>query len=170
MKVLAGWRRIPSFVLRHKESHHERSHPVVSSRKAESGSGDPVSRFIPAFAKTTVATGTVTRIELVPARRSITIRDLLTHTAGISYGAQTVAALYAEKGFGPAAGFGWYTADKDEPICATMERLGSLPFVAQPGEAYVYGYNTDILGCVVERLPECRSMSSSVRASRRRSA
>ena len=32
-----------------------------------------------------------------------------------------------------------------------MERLGTLPFVAQPGEAYVYGYNTDILGCVVER-------------------
>ena len=32
-----------------------------------------------------------------------------------------------------------------------MERLGTLPFVAQPGEAYVYGYNTDILGCVVEK-------------------
>ena len=32
-----------------------------------------------------------------------------------------------------------------------MERLGTLPFVAQPGEAWVYGYNTDILGCVVER-------------------
>jgi CubicO group peptidase (beta-lactamase class C family) len=33
-----------------------------------------------------------------------------------------------------------------------MERLGSLPFVAQPGEAWVYGYNIDILGCVVERV------------------
>ncbi len=32
-----------------------------------------------------------------------------------------------------------------------MERLGTLPFVAQPGEAFVYGYNTDILGCVVEK-------------------
>jgi CubicO group peptidase (beta-lactamase class C family) len=32
-----------------------------------------------------------------------------------------------------------------------MERLASLPFVSQPGEAWVYGYNTDILGCVVER-------------------
>ena len=32
-----------------------------------------------------------------------------------------------------------------------MERLGTLPFVAQPGEAWVYGYNTDMLGCVVER-------------------
>jgi CubicO group peptidase (beta-lactamase class C family) len=33
-----------------------------------------------------------------------------------------------------------------------MDRLGTLPFVAQPGEAFVYGYNTDILGCVVERV------------------
>lgn len=32
-----------------------------------------------------------------------------------------------------------------------MERLATLPFAAQPGEAFVYGYNTDILGCVVER-------------------
>ncbi|MEO7963010.1 MAG: serine hydrolase, partial [Gemmatimonadaceae bacterium] len=54
-------------------------------------------------------------------------------------------------GLGPAAGWGWYTADKDEPICTTMERLASLPFVSQPGEAWVYGYNSDILGCVVER-------------------
>jgi CubicO group peptidase (beta-lactamase class C family) len=62
-----------------------------------------------------------------------------------------VASLYEAKGFGPAAGFGWYTADKNEPICVSMERLGTLPFVAQPGEAWVYGYNTDILGCVVEK-------------------
>jgi CubicO group peptidase (beta-lactamase class C family) len=33
-----------------------------------------------------------------------------------------------------------------------MERLATLPFVSQPGEAFVYGYNTDILGCVVERV------------------
>jgi CubicO group peptidase (beta-lactamase class C family) len=33
-----------------------------------------------------------------------------------------------------------------------MERLGSLPFIAQPGEAWVYGYSTDVLGCIVERV------------------
>ena len=89
---------------------------------------------------------------IVPAKRPITIRDLLTHTAGISYGTEPlVASLYEAKGLGPAAGNGWYTADKNEPICETMERLGTLPFVAQPGEAFVYGYNTDILGCVVEK-------------------
>jgi len=111
-----------------------------------------VSRFIPAYARTTVATRVDTGRVIAPAKRQITIRDLLTHTAGISYGTDRhVAALYEAKGLGPAAGFGWYTADKGEPICATMERLATLPFVAQPGEAWVYGYNTDILGCVVER-------------------
>jgi CubicO group peptidase (beta-lactamase class C family) len=112
----------------------------------------PVSDFIPTFAKTTVMTKVETGTAPVPARRAITIKDLLTHTAGISYGTDaSVSALYEAKGLGPAAGYGWYTADKEEPICDTMERLGTLPFVAQPGESYVYGYNTDILGCVVER-------------------
>jgi CubicO group peptidase (beta-lactamase class C family) len=113
---------------------------------------EPVSRTIPTFAKTTVAVANGSGVSFVPAKRAITIRDLLTHTAGISYGTNaSVAAQYEQKGLGPAAGFGWYTADKDEPICQSMERLGTLPFVAQPGEAWVYGYNTDILGCSVER-------------------
>src|SRR5437870_5483376 len=105
------------------------------------GLDDPVSRFIPSFANTTVAMKSDTGVSIVPAKRRITIRDLLTHTAGISYGTNaSVASQYSAKGLGPAAGYGWYTADKDEPICDTMERLGSLPFVAQPGEAWVYGY------------------------------
>jgi CubicO group peptidase (beta-lactamase class C family) len=113
---------------------------------------DPVSLFIPAFAKTTVTAETNGAVHAVPAKRAITIRDLLTHTAGISYGTGRLEApLYEAKGLGPAAGFGWYTADKDEPICETMERLASLPFAAQPGETYVYGYNTDVLGCVIEK-------------------
>jgi CubicO group peptidase (beta-lactamase class C family) len=117
------------------------------------GINEPVGNFIPTFKKTTVAVkddnGGVT---MAPARRAITIADLLTHTAGISYGTDaTVSSMYSAKGLGPAAGNGWYTADKDEPICDTMERLGMLPFVAQPGTAFVYGYNTDILGCVVEK-------------------
>jgi CubicO group peptidase (beta-lactamase class C family) len=33
-----------------------------------------------------------------------------------------------------------------------MERLGTLPFVSQPGERWVYGYNIDVLGCIVERI------------------
>jgi CubicO group peptidase (beta-lactamase class C family) len=45
----------------------------------------------------------------------------------------------------------WYFADKDEPIGPIMERLAALPFDAQPGERYVYGFATDILGAVVEK-------------------
>ncbi len=116
------------------------------------GINEPVSRHIPAYAHTTVAARNEGEMKVAPAKRPVTIRDLLTHTAGISYGTgPDVAALYEAKGLGPAAGFGWFTADKDEPICDTMERLATLPFASQPGEAWVYGYNTDILGCVVER-------------------
>src|SRR3954468_13673510 len=116
------------------------------------GLGDPVSRYIPSFARTGVAMPGASGATIVAAKRPITIRDLLTHTAGISYGTEPqVATQYEAKGLGPAAGLGWYTADKSEPICDTMERLGTLPFVAQPGEAWVYGYNTDVLGCVIER-------------------
>jgi CubicO group peptidase (beta-lactamase class C family) len=116
------------------------------------GINQPVGDFIPTFKKTTVLSRDAAAAGPVPARRPITIADLLTHTAGISYGTDPqVRDLYAPKGLGPNAGNGWYTADKDEPICETMERLGTLPFVSQPGAAFVYGYNTDILGCVVEK-------------------
>ncbi|ALO47389.1 serine hydrolase domain-containing protein [Pseudohongiella spirulinae] len=113
---------------------------------------DPVSRFIPEYASTTVAVQSGDDVTIVPARRQITLFDLLTHTAGISYGTQAhIAELYRAEGLGTQAGNGWYTADKDEPVCTTMERLAGLPFISQPGEAWVYGYNTDVLGCVAER-------------------
>ncbi len=115
------------------------------------GINEPVGHFISSFTKTTVLSKEGDG-KPVAAKRAITIADLLTHTAGISYGNDPqVADLYREKGLGPAAGNGWYFADKDEPICETIERLGTLPFVSQPGEAFVYGYNTDILGCVIEK-------------------
>ncbi len=115
--------------------------------------GDPVWRFLPSFRDARVAVRADTGITLVPVRRAITIRDLLTHTAGISYGTDSlVQDAYRAAGLGPAAGYGWYFADKTEPICTTMDRLGTLPFVAQPGTRWVYGYSTDILGCVVERV------------------
>jgi CubicO group peptidase (beta-lactamase class C family) len=115
---------------------------------------DKAGKWIPTFAQTSVGTkaDNGTGLTLVAAKRPITIKDLLTHTAGISYGQEPeLAPVYQAKGLGPAAGFGWYFADKDEPICTTMERLGTLPFKAQPGDAFVYGYNTDILGCIVEK-------------------
>ena len=47
---------------------------------------DPASRYIPGFAKTMVAVAGEGDVKVVPARRQLTVRDLLTHTAGISYG------------------------------------------------------------------------------------
>jgi CubicO group peptidase (beta-lactamase class C family) len=117
------------------------------------GLNDPAGRYISTFMKTTVAVPNGGELTTVPARRAITIKDLLTHTAGVSYGEDPlIAEAYKSKNLGPVTGRGWYTADKDEPICTTMERLGTLPFVTQPGEAWVYGYNTDILGCIAEKV------------------
>ena len=126
---------------------------MMLAEEGKLGLGDPVSRYIPAYQRTTVAMRTDTGRAIVRATRAITVRDLLTHTAGISYGSDSIVApLYSAQGLGTAAGYGWYTADKDEQICTTMERLATLPFVAQPGERWVYGYATDVLGCVVERV------------------
>ncbi|MFO7692003.1 MAG: serine hydrolase domain-containing protein [Vicinamibacterales bacterium] len=114
---------------------------------------DPVSKYLPAFKQTTVAvppppgTPGAGRYGVVPAKRAINIRDLLTHTAGISYGQGSLA----EAEYKAAGIFGWYLSDRKEPIVPLMERLAALPFDAQPGERFVYGYNTDILGAVVEK-------------------
>ncbi len=116
------------------------------------GLSDPVSRYIPSFKKTTVFAppppGAVagTPASVVPAKREITVRDLLTHTSGISYGWGV-----AEPQYKAANVLGWYFADKAEPIAVTVERLAGLPFEAQPGEKYVYGFSTDVLGVVVEK-------------------
>jgi len=115
---------------------------------------DPAGKYIPSFAKTSVATKKdgATGLDIAPAKRPITIKDLLTHTSGMDYGVSAgVAALYEAKGLGPAAGYGWYFADKDEPVCDSIGKLGTLPFISQPGEAWVYGYNTDVLGCIIEK-------------------
>ncbi len=115
---------------------------------------DQAGKYIPSFAKTTVASreNMSAGLAIVPAKRPINLKDLLTHTSGYSYGTNPdIASQYEAKSLGPAAGWGWYFADKDEPICESMERLGTLPAVSQPGDQYVYGYSTDILGCIVEK-------------------
>ncbi|MCU0244814.1 MAG: beta-lactamase family protein, partial [Acidobacteria bacterium] len=82
---------------------------------------------------------------IVPAKRQITVRDLLTHTSGVSYGDGPAKELYKAAGIQ-----GWFLADRPEPVGTYIRKLAGLPFDAQPGERYIYGYNTDILGHLVE--------------------
>ena len=110
---------------------------------------DPLSNYLPEFAETSVAVANEggEGYEVVPAKRPITIRDLLTHTSGIGYGAGVAKDRWDE-----AKISGWYFADRDEPIGDTVARMARLPFDAQPGEAWVYGYSSDILGALIERV------------------
>ncbi|MCR9228517.1 MAG: beta-lactamase family protein [Flavobacteriaceae bacterium] len=107
---------------------------------------DPVGKYMPAFMETKVAVEKEDgSYEIVPAERPITIRDLLTHTSGVSYGYGIAGDLW-----GKAKIQGWYFADRDEPIQATVNRMADLPFESQPRSKFVYGYNTDILGALIE--------------------
>jgi len=114
---------------------------------------DPVSKYIPAFRTTTVMVPPAPNaapgspVSVVAARRQITVRDLMTQSSGVSYGGNAATRpLYLAAGFDD-----WYFANKPEPIGTWIEKLATLPFDGQPGESYIYGYNTDILGYVVEK-------------------
>ena len=106
----------------------------------------PLSRYIPEWGNMQVAVSESNgSYRLEEARRPITIRHLLTHTGGVSYGSGPAREQWAEAGFQ-----GWYFANKNEPILNSIKRMAALPLDQHPGEEYIYGYNTDILGAVIE--------------------
>jgi CubicO group peptidase (beta-lactamase class C family) len=110
---------------------------------------DPVGKYIPEFARTKVAVAKDGGgYDVVAARRAITIRDLLTHTAGIHYGLSGIA----REEWVRAGMQGWYFADREQPMDSIVVRIAGLPLETQPGERFVYGYSTDILGVVIERV------------------
>ena len=103
----------------------------------------PVSRFLPEFADMRVAVGEDPR-RTVAALRPITVRDLLTHTAGLTYGfmqATPVDALYREHGVDFQL--------SEDGLADVVARAASLPLLAQPGEAWNYSIATDVLGHLV---------------------
>jgi len=103
---------------------------------------DPVARYLPAFANVQVAKadgGTE------KPRRALTIHDLLTHTAGMSYGAGPAKAAYDAAGMKD-----WYLVGRDETLAQWTDRFAALPLQSHPGEQFIYGYATDVLGRLVE--------------------
>jgi CubicO group peptidase (beta-lactamase class C family) len=114
---------------------------------------DPVSRYIPSFANQKVLdkfNEADSSYTTVPAKRPVTIRDLLTHTSGIGYaqiGSKEATAIYAKNGIWGGIGVenGMILGDK-------IKVLGTLPLLHQPGEQWTYGLNSDILGYVIEVL------------------
>ena len=109
---------------------------------------DPLSKYIPAFADVKVAVekrganGQV-RLATESLARPVTIRDLLRHTSGITYGfygESPIRKLYAASGL--------FDGDFDNAQLA--ERLAKLPLAEQPGTLWDYGHSTDILGRVIE--------------------
>lgn len=109
---------------------------------------DPVSKYIPLFADMKVALERVdaqgkTRLELVPARRQVTIMDLLRHTSGLSYdyiGADWVMRIYSDA----------HLFEERLDNARFAERIAKLPLVEQPGALWRYSHSTDVLGRVIE--------------------
>ena len=107
---------------------------------------DPLSAYIPEFKEITVAVkSTEGDYKVEKAKREIKLRDLLTHTAGIDYGYGLASEEWKKADIQ-----GWYFAHRNEPILETVKRMAKLPMAAHPGERYVYGYSTDVLGAVIE--------------------
>jgi CubicO group peptidase (beta-lactamase class C family) len=106
---------------------------------------DELAHYIPEFAEAKVAVETDSGYRLEDLRTPITLRHLLTHTAGMSYGSGPAEEEYRRAGI-----LGWYLADQERDIQEVARVLASLPLAAQPGEEYVYGYASDVLGAVIE--------------------
>jgi CubicO group peptidase (beta-lactamase class C family) len=115
----------------------------------------PVAQYLPELkdkqvVKTDLATGDAILLELEPARRAMTIRDLLRNTSGLVY----ATADYADPGFGNTAIHVLYGARapfrRDKPIASFVTSLGTLPLLHQPGEVWEYAIGYDVLGRVIE--------------------
>ncbi len=107
---------------------------------------DPVSKFIPEFKTPKVVTKSPVSdsIILVPAKSEITIRELLNHTSGISYGDGLQGPYYLK------AGMTVGLTPTEGTIGEMIKKLGSLPLISQPGEEFHYGMSTDVLGYLIE--------------------
>jgi CubicO group peptidase (beta-lactamase class C family) len=105
---------------------------------------DPVSKYIPAFATVKVyASGAAASPVLRAPSRPITLRDLLTHSAGLTYGAfgnTPVDSIYR----------GANVLDPTRTIAQFADSIARLPLIADPGTKWNYSMAMDVMGRVVE--------------------
>jgi CubicO group peptidase (beta-lactamase class C family) len=119
---------------------------MILVEQGKIGLDDPVSAFLPDFAKLRVRGPDNTD---APATRPPTIRELLTHTAGLSYNFINNPRLVDE--YRKAR----VTDGLDQPDVTTaeaMQRLASVPLGFQPGTGWEYSLATDVLGAVIEKV------------------
>ncbi len=115
---------------------------------------DKVSKFIPAFKKTKVLNLDYQDYVVKP-KREVTIRDLLTHTSGLTYswaGEGPVHQIYRKNNIRPYF-FGTLDAELNKfpgNTCQFAAAAAAAPLLHNPGEKWSYGINMDVLGCVVE--------------------
>ncbi len=104
---------------------------------------DPVSKYIPAFAEMKVGVDNVEKLDLVPAKRPITIQDLMRHTSGLTYGFTGGSGVQKLVKAADLRG-------QDKSAAEHVETIASLPLRYQPGEVWEYSVSTDVLGRIVE--------------------
>lgn len=122
---------------------------------------EPVTDVIPEFRGLRVLVDLKTSLESRPATRTMTMRHLLTHTAGFAYwtpfrGTDLLSAAYREHGITPGnygaglkrAGYGPQANGLDDMI----KRLAELPLAAEPGTVWRYSVGLDVMGLIVERV------------------
>ncbi|WP_433252634.1 serine hydrolase domain-containing protein [Streptosporangium sp. CA-135522] len=115
---------------------------------------DPVDRWLPELADRRVLKRADGPLEdTVPARRPITVRDLLTCTFGLGLDmtartAPMMGAFFEQGVYGQADGWLLPAPEPDE----WMRRLGTLPLMYQPGERWLYNVSDDVLGVLVARV------------------
>ena len=118
----------------------------------------PISEFLPEFANMTVLTDPEKSMDAVPAKNQITVRHLLTHTAGLGYSIITKGPLlqaYLNNGITPGivSRFpipGQPTSTPTPDLKTFSERLAKLPLIAEPGTKWSYSISLDLLGRVIE--------------------
>jgi len=112
----------------------------------------PLAEILPAFAEMRVVVGDDVR-NTRPAARPITIRHLLTHTAGLGYAAMTLGALYLDHGIAPGTRErvpGPGQAPTPRSLAEMIERLARLPLATDPGTRFDYSVAMDVLGMVIQ--------------------